>query len=191
MVELPRQSRIILGDPPRCTPSQLEKIKAEKSKSIRSENAVETETYTTIDSDVRGIKVNQSMKSTILGLEVIEIEFDQTHRLTSHSKGNDLQNTKFVQTKSNIKDFSDTNPIYEPDIEKPESNISEPETYISTTTHIPDHPHSPHMKLIITNSLPPSLIAIKELLLDEDEKTHSFYQGHYRYIIDLFYISSP
>jgi len=69
MVELPRQSHRILRDPPEYTPSQLENIKAEKSKSSGYETSTETKTSTIIDSDVKGTKVNQPETSTILGLE--------------------------------------------------------------------------------------------------------------------------
>lgn len=78
MVELPRQSRRILRDPPEYTLTQLEKIKAEKSKSSETGTAAKTETFTIINSDVRGIEVNQPITSTILVIEVKKIEFDQT-----------------------------------------------------------------------------------------------------------------
>jgi len=38
------------------------------------------------------------------------------------------------------------------------------------TTHILDPPFSLHVRLIITDSLPPSLISIEELVSDEEEK---------------------
>jgi len=85
VAELPIQSHRILGDPPEYTPSQLEKIKDEKSKSSGFGTVEETETSTIIEYGVKGIEVNQLETSTILDLEVTETELDQTKKLKSHS----------------------------------------------------------------------------------------------------------
>lgn len=99
-----------------------------------------------------------------------ETEFDQTQNLTSHSEVTNLQITELIQTKTDTGDFSDTNPISEPDIDKLESDIYEPKTYMLATAHILDPPHSLHVKLIIINSLPPGLNSIEELVFDEKEE---------------------
>ena len=57
------------------------------------------------------MKVNQPTPSTILGLEVIETEFNKTQKLTSHSEGTDLQIIELIQTESDTGDFLDTNAI--------------------------------------------------------------------------------
>jgi len=148
----------------------LENIKVEKSKSSGSRTLTKTKTSTIIDSDVKGTRVNKLKKSTILGLEVIETKLDQTQKLVSHSRGTHLQIIELFQTKLDTRDFSDTNSISEVDIDELESDIFEPEPYIPTTMHILDPPHSPHVKLIITDNLPPGLISIEEIVSDEEEE---------------------
>ena len=88
----------------------------------------------------------------------------------SHSGGIDLQITELIQIELNIGDFSDTNPISEPDIDEPEFDISNLEIHMSSTIDILNPPLSPCVKLIITGSLPPGLIAIEELVSDEEEE---------------------
>lgn len=171
MEEFPRQSHRIIGDPTEYTLSQLENIKAGKYKSFGSETGKETKTYTIIDSDVRGIEVNQWITYTILGLEVIETKFDQTQILISHSKATNLQITELIQTETDIATFSDTNPISKPIINEPEFDIFEPEIHTSATDHIQNTPLSSHVKLIIIDSIPPRLIDIEELVLDDEEKS--------------------
>jgi len=47
----------------------------------------------------------------------------------------------------------------------------EPNIHTPATTHILDPPLSPRVKLIITDSLLPSLISIEELVSNEEEET--------------------
>lgn len=92
---------------------------------------------------------------------MIETESDQTQNLTSHSATPDLQITKLLQTESDTGESSDRNLVSEPNIDEPESDISEPEIHTSAIVDIMNPPLSLCVKLIITDSLPPGIISIK------------------------------
>lgn len=174
MAELPRKSHRILGDPFEYTPSQLENIKVGKSKSSKTLNPTETVTSTIIDFDVRGTEVNQPIKSSILGIEVTNIEFDQNENLTSHLATTYLQMAEIVQIKSDTAESSNRNLISEPDIDELESDIYDPEIHTPATTDIPYSPLSPRVKLIIIDSIETYYHQITCFKLGG--RTSSFYQ---------------
>jgi len=83
----------------------------------------------------------------------MKYELDQTQKLESQLEGTHWIIIEFIQSKPDTREVLDSQ-LTEPDIGEPESDIFKP-------------PYSPHVKVVITDSLPPSLISIEELTSDK------------------------
>ena len=76
-----------------------------------------------------------------------------------------------VRSKFDTREVLDTK-LTELEISEPQSDFSEPE-FPSDVIYPTLAPHSPKVKLIITNNLPLGLISIKDITIDEEEETPS------------------